>query len=162
MHIFSKFNACNMNTHTCACTHTHTVTHTLWHTTNFVPNTHVSTADEDTKPRKQKALLFTAEFGERVLDSKAWGVAWTPGTRVHSRLCFAARLVLGVLQQCLVWGDDDVIQTLVELADNVAPAHPHTSNRSNTGHSTGADPCIWSFIPTYLYFFSLFSFCNSG
>ena len=159
MHIFSKFNACNMNTHTRACTHTHAHGHT--HTTNFVPNTHVSTTDEDTKPRKRKA--YTAEFGGRVPDSEAWGVAWTPGTRVHSRLCLATRLVLGVLQQCLVWGDDDVVQTLVELAHNVTPAHPHTSNRSNTGTCIGADPCIWSFIPAYLYFFSFFfSFCNSG
>ena len=83
-------------------THTYTHAHGHTHTTNFVPNPHVSTTDEDTKPRKQKALLSMAEFGGRALDSEAWGVAWTPGTRGHSRLCFAARLLLGVLQQCLV------------------------------------------------------------
>ena len=83
-------------------TRTHTRACMVTHTTNFVPNTHVSTADEDSKSHKRKALPTTAEFGGRVPDSVAWGVAWTPGTRVHSRLCFAAWLVLGILQQRLI------------------------------------------------------------
>lgn len=77
----------------------------------------------------------------------------TSDTRGHSQFSFAVGFVLGILQQGLIRGDDDVVQSLIELTDDVTPVRQQRSHIKHNTHVYSAHTfCLLSIL------FSSFSF----